>query len=196
MASHLNRERTEYPACRSFGLDVACPDYFGPLFRFGSLKLPKFVGRHWHRRTAEFGKTPAMGALSRRKSKGSFSYNVALTRLLRAPRQRPRGRAAEQRDELAAPHVDFPRLAVRACRPVRRCPSGNPSSNAFWRNAPGELIRPRLFGPLRNKLRDLIRVAIHHHHVAVSLNPERRVHDHCGLPPLPHIPGDNSPERP
>src|SRR5262245_54139281 len=48
---------TEYPACRSFGLDVGYPDYFGPLFSFGSLKLPKFVGRHWHRRTAEFGKT-------------------------------------------------------------------------------------------------------------------------------------------
>jgi hypothetical protein len=26
---------TEYPACRSFGLDVGCPDYFGPLFSFG-----------------------------------------------------------------------------------------------------------------------------------------------------------------
>ena len=37
-----------------------------------------------------------------------------------------------------------------------------------------QLIRPRLFEPLRNNLRDLIRVAIHHHHVAVSLNPERR----------------------
>ena len=29
-----------------------------------------------------------------------------------------------------------------------------------------QLIRPRLFEPLRNNLRDLIRVAIHHHHVA------------------------------
>jgi hypothetical protein len=37
-----------------------------------------------------------------------------------------------------------------------------------------QLIRPRSFEPLRNNLRDLIRVAIHHHHVAVSLNPERR----------------------
>jgi hypothetical protein len=37
-----------------------------------------------------------------------------------------------------------------------------------------QLIRSRLFEPLRNNLRDLIRVAIHHHHVAVSLNPERR----------------------
>jgi len=37
-----------------------------------------------------------------------------------------------------------------------------------------QLIRPRLVEPLRNNLRDLIRVAIHHHHVAVSLNPERR----------------------
>ena len=37
-----------------------------------------------------------------------------------------------------------------------------------------QLIRPQLFEPLRNNLRDLIRVAIHHHHVAVSLNPKRR----------------------
>ena len=44
-----------------------------------------------------------------------------------------------------------------------------------------QLIRPRLFEPLRNNLRDLIRVAIHHHHVAVSLNPERRQIDPIGL---------------
>jgi hypothetical protein len=32
---------------------------------------------------------------------------------------RPRGgRAANERDELASPHVEFPRLAVSACRPV------------------------------------------------------------------------------
>ena len=42
------------------------------------------------------------------------------------------------------------------------------------KNSTWQLIRPRLFEPLRNNLRDLIRVAIHHHHVAVSLNPERR----------------------
>src|SRR5215470_92805 len=44
-----------------------------------------------------------------------------------------------------------------------------------------QLIRPRLFEPLRNNLRDLIRVAIHHHHMAVSLNPERRQIDPIGL---------------
>src|SRR5262249_58405155 len=44
-----------------------------------------------------------------------------------------------------------------------------------------QLTRPRLSEPLRNKLRDLIRVAIHHHHVAVSLNPERRQINPIGL---------------
>src|SRR5262249_42437464 len=38
--------------------------------------------------------------------------------LLRPRHSRPRRRAAEQHDDLASPHVDFPRLAVSACRPA------------------------------------------------------------------------------